>query len=140
MRATLTKANVMNKPATQPKAVSKALTRDEMRAVLLGTRQKAKSQVISLFGIDVELRQPTLESILKARDTGDNASRAVDMIIEYAFVPGTDDHVFEDTDRPQMLKWPFGEDLTKLNATIADLTGVDVDAAMKEMEQDPLGG
>ncbi len=126
--------------SSKPTAVKKAPTRDEIRAALIGSRPPGDSRMIELWGMEIELRQPTLEAILKTRDTGSTVERAVDMIIEYAYVPGTDDHVFEDTDKPQILRWPFGKDLQKLNEAIAELTGVDIETAVKELEKDPLGG
>ncbi len=144
----------MNKPAKQPATqeppqekatvdqdvAAPAFTRDELRKALLSDTPKAESKMITLFGMQVELKQPTLEAILKARDTEDTTSRAVDMIIEYAFVPGTDEHIFEEGDRVQMLRWPFGKDLTELNEAIADLTGVDIATAMEDLKHDPLSG
>lgn len=128
----------MNKPAVAAK--TEAPTRDEIRAKLLGKTPLAESKMITLFGMDIELKQPSLEAILRTRDIGDNVTRAVDMIIEYAYVPGTDEHVFESADREMMLRWPFGTDLTKLNEAIAELTGVDIAAALEDMKRDPLGG
>ncbi len=116
------------------------LTRDELRAALLGNAPKPDSTIIPMFGVDLELRQPSLGAILRARDEGDDATRAIDMIIEYAYVPGTDEHVFEDTDRDMIKNWPFGKDLTRLNAAIAELTGVDIDIAVEEIKSDPLDG
>jgi len=133
---------VVQQPTQEPTQAKKAPapTRDEIRAKLLGKTPLAESKLITLFGMELELRQPTLEAILRARDVGDDATRAVDMIIEYAFVPGTDEHVFENSDREMMLRWPFGKDLTSLNEAIADLTGVDVAGAVEDMKSDPLDG
>ncbi len=114
------------------------LTRDELRLALLGNAPKPESKVITMFGVEIELKQPSLGAILRARDEGDETTRAIDMIIEYAFVPGTNDHVFEDVDRDTIKNWPFGADLTLLNTTIAELTGVDIDAAAEDLRQDPL--
>lgn len=124
----------------QAKAEDTALTRDELRAALLGDAPKPESKIITMFGVELELRQPNLGAILKTREEGDNITRAIDMIIEYSYVPGTDDHVFEDTDRDAMMKWPFGPDLAALNAAIAELTGIDIDAAVEALRDDPLGG
>lgn len=116
------------------------LTRDELRKALLGTAPKPESKVIKMFGVDLELRQPSLGAIMKSRDETDQVTRAIDMIIEYAYVPGTDDHVFEFTDRDVIKNWPFGKDLTRLNAAIAELTGVDIEAAVEGLRDDPLEG
>ena len=112
-------------------------TRDELRAILIGSTPKGKSKLVEVFGVKLELRQPTLAAIMKTRDVEDTAQRAVDMIIEYAFVPGTEEHVFEDTDSEFILRWPFGEDLTKINAAIGELTGIDIAAAEDDLK-DPL--
>ncbi len=121
-------------------AVAVPLTRDDLRNALLGSAPKPESQVIMLFGVEVELRQPNLASIMKARAEGDDTTRAIDMIIEYAYVPGTDEHVFETADRDTIKTWPFGKDLANLNAVIAELTGVDIVAAVEGLREDPLGG
>lgn len=114
------------------------VTRDELREALLGTPPKPESKVITMFGVELELRQPNLGAIMKTRDEADQTTRAVDMIIEYAFVPGTDDHIFEMTDRDTIMNWPFGPDLARLNAAIAELTGVDIEAVVEGLRNDPL--
>ena len=114
------------------------MTRDEIRAVLLGKTPLAKSKVITVYGVELELRQPTLASIMSTREIDDPKVRATEMIIKYAFVPGTDEHVFEDTDREAILKWPFGEDLLTIQQTITDLTGLDIDVAKEDLRQNPL--
>lgn len=116
------------------------MTRDELRAVLIGKTPLAKSEVIEVFGVKLELRQPTLKSIMDAREIEDSATRAVSMIIKYAYVPGTDDLIFEDTDAELILRWPFGEDLLKLQETITELTGLDIETAKEDLKQNPLAG
>ncbi len=132
----------MNKPqeAAEPRLAPKVPpTRQELRDALIGSTPKGKTKVIEVFGVEIELRQPTLAAIMKARETGDTAQRAAEMIIEFAYVPGTSTHVFEDTDRDRILLWPFGEDLTRLNAAIAELSGVNIDDAEEDLK-DPLEG
>ncbi len=129
----------MNKPAPVV-ATKKAPTRDDIRAALIGSRPKGETKLVTLYGMELELHQPTLEAILKARDQPDDKARTVAMIVEYTYVPGTNDRVFEDSDAPHILQWPFGPDMTKFQEAIADLTGVDIKQAMKELEEDPLGG
>lgn len=114
-----------------------ATARNELRSKLLSSH-KPKSEMVEVFGVEVELRQPTLEAILGARDTADAKQRTVDMIIQYAYVPGTDEQVFEPADRDQILRWPFGEDMLKVQQAITRLTGVDVSEAEKEIQTDPL--
>lgn len=120
--------------ATKPET----LTRDDIRAVLLGKTPLAKSKIITIYGVELELRQPTLASIMTTREIEDPKVRATEMIIKYAYVPGTDEYVFEDTDREAILKWPFGEDLLTLQQAITDLTGLDIDKVKEDLEKNPL--
>ncbi len=132
----------MTKAATKTKVEvtgATQLTRDQLRDALLGTAPKPESRLIEMFGVEIELRQPNLGAIMKARETSDETTRAVDMIIEYAFVPGTDEHVFDIADRDIIKNWPFGKDLTNLNTVIAELTGIDIEAATEDLRADPLG-
>jgi len=112
--------------------------REALRAHLLSSKPKAKSTVIDLFGVDVELRQPSFKSIMTARETEDPVERAASMIIKYAFVPGTNEQVFDDADMDQILDWPFGEDLARLNTAITELTGVNMDEEEEKLETHPL--
>lgn len=118
---------------------SKKTPRDALRAKLLGAGHKAKTIMVTVFGEEVEVRQPTLEAILRTQSTStDLKTRSVDMIIEYTFVPGTNEHVFETTDRDVILGWPFGTDIIALQDAIAELTGIDVDKAQEDLETNPL--
>ena len=121
-------------------AVAKTpMTRDQLRAALIGKKHKGKTEVVTLFGCEVELRQPTLATILEAREEDDEKIRTTDVFINYAYVPGTDERIFEDTDRQRILEWPFSEDLIEVQVTIARLTGVDLANAEVEIKSDPLG-
>jgi hypothetical protein len=114
------------------------MTRAQIRAVLIGEKHKGKSSEIELFGVTIELRQPSLGDILKAREEEDVQRRTTDVFINYSYVPGTDERVFEDTDHAEILKWPFTKDLIKVQEAIADLTGVDLAEAEAEITEDPL--
>lgn len=130
--------NAKAKEVPKEEVVSKLLTRDEIRTALLSKVPEAKSKSITIFGVNIELRQPSLGSIMDTRENDDAKSRAADMIVKYAYVPGTDDLVFEDTDVQMILKWPFGEDLLELQTAITELTGLDIDSAVEELRTDPL--
>jgi hypothetical protein len=117
---------------------TKSLSRKEIRAKLLGDKHSPKSKLISLWGIDIELRQASLKDILQAQQTDDDVANAVRMIIRYAYVPGTDERVFEEADRDTILGWPFGQELVDLQMAIAELTGVDISKAEEELKENPL--
>jgi hypothetical protein len=113
-------------------------TRNELRAALVGKKHKPKSEVVSLFGTEVELRQPTLAAILRSREEDDERKRTTDVFLNYAYVPGTDELIFEEGDRDVILNWPFTEELFQVQMVIAKLTGVDISGAMEELKADPL--
>lgn len=117
---------------------TKALTRDQIRAALIGKKHPGKTKRVKLFGVEVELHQPTLATILSAREEDDARIRTTDVYIKYAYVPGTDELVFEDTDRDTILEWPFNEDMIELQNAIAELTGVDLSDIEAEIKEDPL--
>lgn len=111
--------------------------RDQLRKELLANH-RPESIPVTLFGQKIELRQPTLDSVLKARETDDKVERVLDMILKYAYVPDTDQPVFEPGDKELMKKWPWGPDLMNVNNAIMKLTGIDISAAEKELQTDPL--
>ena len=116
------------------------LTRDQIRAELVGNKRPLRKELVTLFGMEIELRQPTLGAILEARMDSDEKTRTTDIFIRYAYVPNTDEKVFEDTDRAAILEWPFDEDVLKVQMAIAKLTGIDVSGQIEEIKTDPLEG
>lgn len=114
------------------------LTRDQIRAELLGKKRKAKRKPLALWGVDIELKQASLGDILLAKEEEDEHRQAVDMLVKYAVVPGTDERIFEPEDAPTILQWPFGEELLALQTAVAELTGVDLAAIEAELGGNPL--
>jgi len=127
----------MTKKVTKVNA-EKALTRKEMRDALLGHAPEPETKLIDLFGISLELRQPSLGAILDAKDTEDSKVSSTNMIIKYACVPGSDEQVFEEADREMILNWPFGKDMVALQEAITELTGIDTTSATEDLQTDPL--
>lgn len=116
----------------------KVVTRNELRAALIGKKHAPNSEVVTLFGVEIEVRQPTLASILAARTEDDERKRTTDVFLNYAYVPGTDELIFEEGDRETILNWPFTDELMDVQLVIAKLTGVDLGVAEEEMAADPL--
>ncbi len=114
-------------------------SRDELRGKLLSSHT-AKTVILKLFDIEIELHQPSLADVLGYKETEDKKERVADMIIQYAYVPGTKERVFETGDRPQILAWPFGKDVLALQNAIVELTGVDVAGAEEDLKADPSQG
>ncbi len=94
-----------------------------------------KSKVIEFFGTSIELRQPTLQSTLEKEANqakGQHAQTAL-MIINYAYIPGTDEKVFTDADVDKILSMPWGKDFNLAIEVIGEMTSIDDE--VKEAEK-----
>jgi len=118
--------------------MSDKTARDSIRSKIFSGKNKRRTKRVEVWGAEVEVRQPSLGAILSMQDNPDVKHRTANMIIEYTFVPGTDEHVFDSTDRDEILNWPFGADLLALQNAISELTGIDVAKAEEELKTDPL--
>lgn len=116
--------------------MSKA-TRDELRTKILSD-YKPKSEVIKFMGAQVEVHQPSLRALLDSQDKGSTADKMIDMIINFVFVPGTKEHIFETADKESLLNMPWNEDIAELQNVIGRLSGIDVEAAVKDLNESPL--
>lgn len=99
-------------------------TRDDLRATIFGNKKFAK-ETVNFFGVDIELRQPSLAQIIAAR-AEDAQVGIINILVQYAYIPGTDEHVFEDTDADGLKSMPFGVDFLNVNAALEKLTSVNI--------------
>ncbi len=105
-------------------------TRDELRGKIFASKNFRKEE-ITLFGAIVELRQPTLGQILEAQEQEDRKVALLKLLVEYCFVPGTEERVFEEADLDAIMNMPFSKDVEKLNEVMLGLTNIDVLGAEK---------
>lgn len=111
-------------------------SRDEIRAKIFGS--KPKSVLLDdFFGVCIELRQPSLGVALSKRDESEE-NRVYTMLADYAFVPGTNEQVFEAADIEQIKELPFGAEFQQLITQINKLLGIDpkeLEAGVKDAEK-----
>lgn len=112
--------------------------RDAIRAAIFGA--KAEVRTILFFGQEIELRQPQLGVILETREE-DAREAGIQMLLGFAYVPGTDDKVFGPEDEDIIRQLPMGPDLTRLFKVCSELLGADseglnnqIDGAVKSPE------
>lgn len=98
-------------------------TRDELRAAIFSTKQANVIPVV-FFGANIELRQPSLGDILKAQKNEDREAAVIETLIDYAYVPETDEKVFEKADASAMKALPFGADFLRVTKALETLTEV----------------
>lgn len=106
--------------------------RNKLRATILATK-RPQTKLIDFLGGKIELKQITLADVVKAaRDVQEEAldeqTAMIKMLIDYAYVPGTNEKVFEIADRDALLAQPFGADFVRVSEAIRDLTSVDFNA------------
>ena len=109
--------------------------RDELRKKLF-KHKEFKSKIINVFDADIELRQPTIGEVLNAKDYDNNAEAIAGILINYAYVPGTNDRVFDknDADLNEILSWPMTDWITTVQKAAVDLMNLNVEDAEKNLE------
>lgn len=113
-------------------------SRNDIRAAMFSQeRKKAASEEITLFGEKVELRQPTLAQVNRLARASANDTKVphvVRVLIEYCYIPGTDEKVFEEGDANMLAEMPSGSWLNDFNTALEKLAGVNVKEAEKNSE------
>ena len=107
--------------------------RDKLRGQIFSAKTFL-SQEITLFGATVELRQPSLGQILEAQEQPERKLALLKLLVEYCFVPGTDDRIFEEADMDNIMNMPFSKDIEHLNDVMLGLTNIDVLGAEKNSD------
>lgn len=112
-----------------------------IRGALLQTR-KIESRRITLNGIEIELRQQSLDKIL-----GNMGQKEVPLLeqtirsfIDHAYYPDTDERIFTHHDIEAIKLWPFSKEWLSVQKAINELSGMletDVDAAEKDITENP---
>lgn len=111
-------------------------TRDDLRAKIFGAKPKS-AVVEDFFGTKIEIRQPTLNVALQQRGANEQ-DRVYFMLTDYAYVPGTNEKLFDVEDVDQIKELPFGPEFTGLINEINKLLGInpeDVEKAIKGAEK-----
>lgn len=104
-------------------AEEKKATRAEIRGRIFSSK-KLNSEIVEFFGVRLELRQPTLESIIEARSANSDRAAMVGTLIKQAFIPETDELIFDDTDYEELVKLPFGPDFVRVANALEKLSNV----------------
>ena len=117
---------------------AEVLSKDQIRAKIF-SKQNFATKRVDFFGTEVELRQPSLEDVLELQASPDTKDAIINALIKYTYVPGTSDPVFNNADKPHLLKLPFGKEFSALNDAIAELTNIDILGEEKNSVSTPSG-
>ena len=99
--------------------MDKIQTRDDIRGAIFN--QPIQHTEIQFAGITMELRQPSVGAII-GREKTDSKAFMTQMLIDYCFVPGTGEKVFEETDQESLMAVPFNADWINLQKKIDKLS------------------
>lgn len=110
--------------------------RDKLRTAILSGRH-AKKLIVEAFGIELEIRQPSLGELLDLQDIPDTKGRIIASLINYCYIPGTKEKVFDTTDTDTLLGLPYDENYITLQDAITKLTGVDMEEEKGNLENAP---
>ena len=111
--------------------------RDKIRSATLGKGNKLQSEIIQVNGVDIELKQPTVKVRNQLLYQAQTEQGDVDFndfllrgIIQCAYVPGTNELIYEDEDYETMEGKPvndFVDDCSNAVMRLLNVTPGDVE-------------
>lgn len=110
------------------------ISRDALRARIFAAENKrGKSTIVEFFGTDIELREPSVGDIqrLGERLNDEKSIGFVQILIDYAYVPGTDDKAFEEGDMETLSQLTFGADVQRVLEAVEGFTNLSIKDAEK---------
>lgn len=119
------KSQIPSNTKTDPVAL-----REQMRGTIFSTR-KARKEIVQFAGQNIEVRSPSLGAVMDSRDEPNTKRMIARMIVNYCYVPESDVKIFEEADIEAIIAMPFDEDFVRLNKAIQSLTGISVEAEIK---------
>lgn len=132
--------------------------RETIRAATLGRKSTFDSRLVKLDGpdgtpLEVEVRAPSVRArgailrkagMLATEKPGGEAKQLlvehmqVEAVLQLSYVPGTNQRIFEETDREAMLEWPAGGFVDQLAEVALPMLNV-ADDEKKELEKNSEG-
>ncbi len=97
-------------------------TKDDIRTAIF-SNTNFKREGFNFLGQDLELRQPTVGQIGRLADDKNNKNRLIQIIIDSAYLPGTDEKVFTVADYDSLLEVPGGDWISNFTTAWNKLAG-----------------
>ena len=113
--------------STTPPAFDRAASR---ATIFSANAMAKKSIVLPFYGAQIELRQPAIGE-LEGLSDGDTSIPIVNILVRHAYVPGTDEKMFDFADTEQLKLLPFNDEMKAVSEAIGQLTNVQVSVAEK---------
>jgi hypothetical protein len=109
-------------------------TAEAVKAVIFSaTNRRFRSKIITFFEAEIEIRQPSLEKMLQITqgESMDAGNRGTFILLNYAYVPGTDTPVFDESDIEMLKSQPFDDNFTKVVEAFQSITKLNVKEEVK---------
>lgn len=108
--------------ASEAQVPEKDLSRDEARAAIFGTKSKSEDAVFN--GVKVELREPSVSDVLDFQQNSDRKAGVTNLLVNYVYMPKTQEKLFEPEDADSLLALPWNSDFQALQNKILSMMGV----------------
>jgi hypothetical protein len=111
--------------------------RSSIRDGLLSTKVEFKSKIVTVNGVEVEVRQPSVKSrrdLMKRATDGGSVDLALFMVwgvIFNTYVPATNELVFDEMDFDALMEKPVGGFIDQLSEAASEMMNVDEDLENK---------
>lgn len=106
-------------------------TRDELRNKIFSAEYtEVKKEYLTFNGVEIELRQPKVSAFMEQRE-GENREFFARFLIDNAYIPYTDEKVFDVADRDSLLEMPMNSSWTNAINAIQVLIDIKVDDKVK---------
>lgn len=97
---------------------------------------KPKTAKVTFRGVDLELRQPSVTEFLNAQSNPEGEERSaskatIRMIVQFAYLEGTNDRVFEPSDVGVLEEMPMSGEFFRLIQAMNDLLDIKVEEQVK---------
>ena len=115
------------------------LTRDELRAkVFSSENSEYKRLPLHFKGVDLEIKQPTLDQVSQLHSYETSKERAIYMLVTLGYIAGSEEHLFDDADFDQLAAQPYGPEHTQLNEIITKYLVGDIKEVEKNSDATPI--
>lgn len=104
--------------------------RNDIRQAIFDKIACRAKQTVEILGTTIEVVQPTVKEMLELSTSG-VAISVTEILIRFAYVPGTDTQVFEVADREMLDALPFTSDIQRIFDVFNNFSAVNVTAAEK---------
>jgi hypothetical protein len=105
-------------------------TRDDIRQAIFDKASTRKRKIVTFLGVDFELLQPNVAEMLALADKGSLFGLS-EILIRFAYVPGTEIRVFESADKEMLENLPFSTEVRDIVDAFNSLSFANVGEAEK---------